>query len=168
LTTFSVFDAVLIGALGMATMLFVLVAAAYFAFKVIPLFTSIEKSLKGLDTVLKQDRETLVGIRQELGMMRQMTQAMTPNSGTETPWTPPTPTPGGEAAEAPATAAYPAPVFDRFPVVEDAKPEDTDPAGLTQTDADLVAMEQLEALRQRGIEVEDSDAEHEGVEADAE
>lgn len=66
-------------------------------------------------------------------------------------------------------APYPGPVMERYAVVPpDAKPEDTDKEGLNQTDDDLVDAERIENLRDRGIQVEDSDTIHPGVVADSE
>jgi hypothetical protein len=160
LTTFSIFDAMLLGALGMAAAMLLTVLVVFVLWKVVPQFVSIVSSLKTITPVLR-------GILEQLSFMQQVTQAAAPpNFGVDPGAIGGTPAPGGGEPSAPV--AYPAPVFDRFQIVPDAKVEDTDPAGLTQDDADLVRMEQIEALRQRGIEVEDSDTEHEGVEADAE
>jgi hypothetical protein len=73
------------------------------------------------------------------------------------------------AAEPRATIPFPPAFMDRFPQepVPDATREDTDMELLNQTDADLVEIEKLEQMRQSGMEVEDSDAVHPGVEVDS-
>lgn len=86
--------------------------------------------------------------------------------------------PGGEdinearsaAANIPQRQAvpYPEALLDRFPSepIPDATKEDTDMDLLGQTDRDLAALEVLEDMRKRGIEVEDSDTHHPGITAE--
>src|ERR1700721_4829576 len=161
----STFDAVLIGALGMAAMLFVLVAAVWAVWKIFPMFSRIEESCKALDKSLARSLKVLVAIGEELAYVRSLAPPpVTPNFGSD-----PENPQAGTAQEAPKPPApFPAPIFDRFQVVPDATIEDTDTGLLKQTDADLVEMEKLEALRQTGMQVEDSDAEHDAIEVDGE
>jgi hypothetical protein len=159
----STFDAVLIGALGMAGMLLVIVAAVVAVWKVWPTLLSLVEALGTLAKLLKTMPRTMEGIQQELAYMRGLAvpqQVQQPSDDISPP-------PTGAGPSGPPQP-FPAPIFDRFTVVHepDAKPEDTDMEGLNQTDADLVAMEQIEALRQRGISVEEADAEHDAIEVD--
>lgn len=163
----STFDAVMIGALGMAAMLLVVVAGIVAVWKVYPLLRDLAKALSGLEKQSKGLLSATDGIHRELAYMRSLTPPPTPNFGGE----PGSPSPGQSSQETPPPTPFPSPVFDRFQVVReepDATLQDTDSGGLTQTDEDLVQMEALENLRQMGQQVEDSDTEHEAIEVESE
>jgi hypothetical protein len=167
----SVFDAVLLGALGMATMLFVLVVGIVAVWKVWPMLVGLTKASTDLADSIKQSMALLRAVRDELGFIRSMTN--------------PAPPPGysvsGEHEDSPAVEGYkppppptpfPSPVYDRYPVYKepepDAKIEDTDSSGLTQTDEELVEAERVENLRNMGLHIEDDDTQHDAVVVESE
>lgn len=163
----STFDAVLLGALGMAAMILVVIVAVVAVWKVWPLLVVFKDSVPRLEKAVTKAAAVMDAIHRELAYMRSLTPQPTPNFGGD----PGSPGAGQEPTPAPAPTPFPSPVFDRFPVMReepDAKIDDTDSGGLTQTDEDLVRMESLENLRQRGMQVEASDAIHEAIEVDSE
>ena len=166
----STFDAVLIGALGMAALLLVLVGGVVAVWKVFPLLVDLVKSIVGLEKTAKTLLSVTDAIQRELAYMRALTPPPTPHFGGD-PGEQAGPTSAPQSPNPPPPIPFPSPIFDRFSVVKeepDATIADTDSSGLTQTDEDLVAMERLENLRQQGMHVEDSDTVHEGIEVDSE
>jgi hypothetical protein len=166
--TFSVFDAVLIGAVGMAVLLFVLVLAIVMVWKVWPVLRDLAYGAHSLSTVAKSIGPSVEGIRQEMMFMRQMAAP-----GSQLSAEPSNPTPPASQPPSPPEPPPPFPeaVYDRFRVADpepDATIEDTVVEHLNQTDADLERQEQIEVLRERGVVVEDSDVEHEGVQVESE
>lgn len=164
----STFDAVLIGALGMAGMLFMLFASVVAAWKLFPLLLSLVEALVAVAKQSKGILATLTAIERELAFMRGLAPPQQPMQIGGDPDEQP---PAGAAPSPPTgPALYPPPNFDRYPVVAeppDATLADTDMRALTQDDADLVAVEQLEKLRGMGIHVEDDDTEHEAIEVES-
>ena len=69
-----------------------------------------------------------------------------------------------------AIPQFPNPILDRFPSkpVPDAELGDTDDVSLTQTDEDMAQLEQIEKLRQQGIQVDEPDVEHPGLTVESE
>lgn len=111
------------------------------------------------------------GIQQELAYMRGLTGGTLPDmhvGGDPEDAVGPQPVPA-MTSRARGFHPFPEPIMDRFAVQPepDATKEDTDMDLLAQDDRDLAAMEVLENLRQRGIEVEDSDTVHPGITVDA-
>lgn len=151
----------------MAGMLLVVVGGAVAVWKVFPLLLELAKALTELAKQSKALLAVCDGIQRELAYIRALAPPPSPNSGVDVGSSQ-----GFQQAAPPDTPPpFPSPIFDRFDVRKpepDAKIEDTDSGGLIQTDEDLVAMEQLENLRQMGIPVEDSDAEHPGIEVESE
>lgn len=163
----STFDAVLLGALGMASMILVVIVAVVAVWKVWPLLVVFKDSIPRLEKAVAKATTVMDAIQRELAYMRSLTPQPTPNFGGD----PGSPAAGQEPTAPPQPTPFPAPVFDRFQVMReepDATIQDTDSGGLTQTDEDLVRMEALENLRQKGMQVEDSDTEHEGIEVESE
>lgn len=164
----SVFDAVLIGALGMAALLFVLVIGIVMVWKVWPMLVGLTTATSELSDSIKQSISLLRSVRDELGLIRSMTHPAPPSDGD--PGDPST----GDAFQAPKTkprTPFPNPIYEQYPAVPeepDATLEDTDSEGLVQTDEELVQIEKLDNLRAMGINVEDSDAPHDAIIADSE
>lgn len=166
----STLDAVIIGAIGMAALLFLMAITVVAVWKVFPLLLSLVEALVAVSKQSKGILTTLTAIERELAFMRGLAPPQQPVQVGGDPDEHP-PAPGAAPAQPVGPTPYPSPVFDRFPVVvdpPDATVEDTDMRALTQDDADLVAVEQLENLRQMGIEVEPDNAEHEAIEVDSE
>jgi hypothetical protein len=124
-------------------------------------------ALSGLAKQSFQIAGLLDSIQKELAFMRSLSGVAYPYSGVTAAQPP-----AGQNAYIPQhPPAYPEPFLDRFAKVKeeaDAKMDDTDRDLLEQTPEQLAAAQVLEELRQRGIEVEDSDTVHPGVEVDAE
>lgn len=171
MNTFSVFDAVIIGAIGAAAFLLVVVAVVVAVWKVWPLLVELTAALTKLSKTATAMVPGVNGINSELAHMREMAVQQqvggTPAALSFEQESRAAERAEGEAGKAPSRTTFPDQVLDRFPIVPDAKVEDTDMGGLTQTDAELVDIEKIEALRQQGIEVEDDDTPHEGVTAEA-
>ena len=157
MSTFSVFDAVMIGAFGMATMILVVACVVVSVWKVWPVITTLAKAMEQTAKQTESIPKVLEGINRELAYMRQMStpQGMNePVAGQEMPSQ-------GEAP--PPYIPFPSAPEGLYKIVPDADPDDTDMNGLIQSDADLAEIEKIEALRQAGIHVEDDDVVHEGV-----
>ena len=76
----------------------------------------------------------------------------------------------GAADNTSGPVTFPSPAWDRFPEAKDIPDDTLDPGQielLEQTDAELVEMERLEAVRKRSGIVEDSDAKHEAIIAES-
>lgn len=154
-------DAILIGAfLGLAGLgVFLASRAAWGILKTIPDFRESLKAQHGATLKLVAEANAIV---LELQYMRTLAnaQAGQVQSADVAPIT-------GYAGSTPpgAIPQFPSPIFDRFPSkpVEDAKMEDTDDVSLTQNDEDMAQLEQIEKLRQQGIQVDEPDVEHPGL-----
>ena len=70
----SIFDAVMMGALGMAAMLLVLICGIVAIFRVWPKLVELTDGFTGLVKAVRGVPETLAGIREELAFMRGLTQ----------------------------------------------------------------------------------------------
>ena len=158
-------DAILIGAfLGLAGMgVFLASRAAWGILKTIPDFRESLKAQHGATLKLVEEANA-IGL--ELQYMRTLATAQASqgqNAEVNVPGfgvnLPPTPIP-----------SFPSPVFDRFPSkpVPDAELGDTDDVSLTQTDEDMAQLEQIEKLRQQGIQVDEPDVEHPGLTVESE
>ncbi len=159
-------DALLIGMLSAFIVVAVVFTCwkAWQALKVIPL---LESALNKLATDMLVLSESAKIIAQELAYMRTLAtaQASQVQSADGVPITNYTgSTPQG------AIPQFPSPVFDRFPSkpVPDAEPGDTDDVSLSQTDEDMAQLEQIEKLRQQGIQVDEPDVEHPGLTVESE
>ena len=158
-------DALLIGMLSAFIVVGAIIAGRkiWDALKVIPkLKATMDRQVA--ETVILADAAKLIAM--ELQYMRTLATAQASqgqNAEVNVPGfgvnLPPTPIP-----------SFPSPVFDRFPSkpVPDAELGDTDDVSLTQTDEDMAQLEQIEKLRQQGIQVDEPDVEHPGLTVESE
>ena len=158
-------DALLIGMLSAFIVVGAIIAGRkiWDALKVIPkLKATMDRQVA--ETVILADAAKLIAM--ELQYMRTLATAQASqgqNAEVNVPGfgvnLPPTPIP-----------SFPSPVLDRFPSkpVPDAEPGDTDDVSLSQTDEDMAQLEQIEKLRQQGIQVDEPDVEHPGLTVESE
>ena len=150
----SLFDVVLLSVLATALLLI----AVFFLVKGVRAVWSLVRDLNANLQQAKLSLHSLIlllqTVRDELAYMRSITQAASPNFGQE----PPQP-PLGRAGTMPGGAPqFPTPVWDHFhAVAPDALQEDTDTGLLEQTDRELIEAQNLETLREHGIEPDEND-----------
>lgn len=124
----------------------------------------------GFYNLLLRGVKAAEGVQQELAFMRSLTGGTLGDQqvGGDPDYGIPAPSPGPGPGRANVLHPFPEPLMDRFPQEPpEAKVEKGDLELLNQTDAELAAMEVLETMRARGIPVEDSEAEHPGIVAEA-
>lgn len=166
----STMDAVLIGALGMAALLLVIVAGVMAVWKVWPMLAELTKGFTDMVKAVRGVPESLKGIKDELEYMRGLAQQqqVPAGSGADEGYIPTT---GGPPDKPTGPIPFPSPVYDRYAVAKeelpDAELEQEDIDLINQTDEELVAMEKLEQVRQRSGFVEDSDAKHDAIIAES-
>ena len=159
-------DALLIGFLS-AIVIFAVVFAGRQVWGVLKTFPALQNSLHMQYEATMQLVTAATAIGAELQYMRtlataQASQVQSADGIPITTYTGSTP-PG-------AIPQFPNPILDRFPSkpVPDAEPGDTDDVSLTQTDEDMAQLEQIEKLRQQGIQVDEPDVEHPGLTVESE
>jgi hypothetical protein len=178
----TIVDALIVGAVVALLVAITAAVAAYAGWKMWLALSALNASVKSLDDsvvamiqAIGEVKVLLKGVSQDLALLRAITAPQMHVSGSD------------EQLEAYARSyaqqnttgdgpkmrpvSFPSPVYDRFQVAKpepDATKEDTDIDLLHQTEEEMVTMEQIDNLRQRGIEVEDSDTVHPGVTAESE
>lgn len=142
-----------------AFILAVVAGALWIAYRLWGVLSQVLSAIKSLPELVG----VLKTIASEMGYMRQFTAPPDPAGVTEFA------SEVRSASERKSTTPvpYPTPLLHHFPTVPepDATVDDTDRDMLTQTDAELANIEIVESLRDRGIQVEDDDTKHEGVQA---
>lgn len=130
----------------------VFAVAVFFACRAVwavwKLLKDLLKSVKMLLTAVNESSGIMNGVRGELSYMRQLTQAASPGIGQEPLPIPPV----GRAGTMPP--AFPQREWDLYPNAAPAKPEDTDYSLLTQTEEEVMAAQEREEKRSKGIEPE--------------